>query len=83
MQITFNPIDYSFAWTDDWYVFDEEVGSSKAIEACNFAYAKLKSLGKNPKRFTMQNQLMKRGGVGTGNPQIEIFVTIYGINADD
>lgn len=83
MQVTFNPVDFGFTWTDDWYLFDDDLCHSRAREARDFAFKDLKSQGKNPKRFTMHNQLIKRGGIGTGKPEIEVFVTVYGINADD
>ena len=36
--------------------------------------------GKNPVSFSLQNQLITRGGIGSGHSEINLVVTCYGIN---
>lgn len=79
-QEIFSGIDHGFAWTDDWYEWDAKAGNAAALKARNARLKELRKQGKNPRGFTLGNQLVSRGGVGSGHPHIEEFTKCYGIN---
>ena len=83
MQKTFNPIDFGFAWTTDWYEWDRKAAHSAAMKARNTEAKRLRDLGKLVVKFTMRDQLISRGGIGSGKPHVQEVVTIYGINVRD
>ena len=81
MQQTFNPIDYGFEWTEDgWYSFDENA-RKEALRARNKEAKRLREQGYNVRCFTLSNQLMSKGGIGSGRPHIQLVVSVYGLNA--
>lgn len=79
-QQTFNPIDYGFSWTDDWYTWDRKAGHSAALKARNAEAKRLQKAGYTVTKFTLSGQLVCRGGIGSGHPQIETVVNCYGLN---
>lgn len=81
-QQTFNPANYHFEWTPDgWYSWDREAAHKAALQARN-AYAKsLKAQGRRVTKSSMAGQLITRGGIGSGHPQIEMFCTVYTVSA--
>lgn len=80
-QIFINPIDYGFEWTDDgWYSFDRKSSTSKALKARNATAKQLTAQGKNVRCWSMPNQLITRGGIGSGKPQIQVIVNVFCIN---
>jgi hypothetical protein len=82
MQLMFNPINYGFVFTSDgWYKFDRKAAQKSALQARNAKAKELKSQGKRVVTFTLSNQLITRGGIGSDNPQIEEIVSVYGLNA--
>ena len=82
LQITFNPIDYGFQWTDDgWYKFDYEAARKAAMSDRRKRTKELKAEGFTVKSFTLSNQRITRGGIGSGNPEITQIVSVYGLNA--
>jgi len=78
MQRIFNPINYGFDWTHDWYTFDRKAASAEALKERNAFVKKAKAEGRIVRTFSLPNQLITRGGIGSGHPQIEVFVTCYG-----
>ena len=80
-QQTFNPIDYFFTWTDDWYTWDSKAAKKAALQARNAEVKRLRAEGYTVTTFTLSNQIVTRGGIGSGHPQIETVVSCYGFNA--
>lgn len=80
MQETFNPVDYGFEWVDDWYVLHPGA-RNQALVARNLRAKQLRGQGYTVRSFALNNQLITRGGIGTKHPQIELLVTVYGLNA--
>lgn len=79
-QMTFNPAYYEFAWKDGWYEWDSAKAHTDARKDRD-AFAKArKADGQAVKKFTERNQRMTRGGIGTPNPEIDLMVTVYGVN---
>ena len=72
MQIFFSPLDYGFKWTDDWYTFDRTNAMKAAKKARDEMY---KSVG--GRKYTLSNQLVTKGGIGSGHPQIEEIISVY------
>lgn len=73
-------MNFGFEWTNDWYSFDD-AAAHQAAKAARDAMAKeLRAAGHKVSRFQMNNQLVSRGGCGSGRPHIELIVTAYGIN---
>ena len=83
MQISFNPIDYCFSWTSDWYSWDSKAAHAEAKKKRDETFKNMVSEGKKCKKFTLSKQLVKRGGIGTEHPEIEHFVTGYYIQVYD
>ena len=79
-QRTFNPADYTFEWTDGWYVWDSKEAHRQALKARNDTAKELKAAGKKVKKFSTRNQLITRGGIGSGHPEISMVVNCYGVN---
>lgn len=70
-----------FRWTDNnWYEFDHVAAHQAAKKQRDDHAADLRKRGYLVKKFTHAKQLMTMGGIGTGNPQIELIVTCYGLN---
>lgn len=81
-QEHFNPANYTFEWTTDgWYKWDSDA-AHKAARKDRDAQAKAaKADRKTVTKFSRSGQLISRGGIGSGRPHIEMFVTVYGFNA--
>ncbi|MBU2266450.1 MAG: hypothetical protein KJ977_05355 [Candidatus Omnitrophica bacterium] len=80
-QKTFSGINYGFRWTDDdWYEYDGVQAEKKALKARNAFVKELKADGYRPTTFSLGSQLVSRGGIGSGNPHIEIWTKCYGVN---
>ena len=77
LQEVFNPVDYGFSWTSDWYEWDYQAGHDAAKKARNVRAEELKADGYKVNLYTLKNQLITRGGIGSGHPQIEHVVTCY------
>jgi hypothetical protein len=79
-QKTFCPVDFHFEWTDKWYSWDRSAASKDALKARN-DYAKAqREMGKRVVNFTFANQLIREGGIGSGHPDVEFCVSVYGCN---
>lgn len=76
---TVNPINHGFAWTDDgWYVFDSKAAHAEARKVRDREAAEYKASGRAVRKFSQAGCLMTRGGIGSGHPQIEEIVTVFG-----
>lgn len=83
-QMIYNPVDTQhFRWTADWYNFDHKAADVEAKRLRDNFGNLAKSLGKKVKKFTLRNQLISRGGIGSGRPHIELVVNVYGLNILD
>jgi hypothetical protein len=79
-QRMFNPVDYGFRWEQDWYKFDAEKARKAAMAARRKMAKELKAEGYTPRSFTLSNQRITRGGIGSGHPEITQIVSVYGLN---
>lgn len=76
--LVFNPLDFGFKWTEDgWYTFDHKAAHRAAMSARNAAAKRAKKMGRTVRCSTSSNQLMSKGGIGSGNPHIELIVNVY------
>jgi hypothetical protein len=73
----FNPINYGFTFTADWYEFDSKAAHAAARKARSEEAKRLRKEGRKVKCFTNGKQLMTRGGIGSGKPQIDVWVSVY------
>lgn len=81
MQIVMNPLDFGFEFTPDgWYAFDSKAAHAAALKARDAEAKELKAEGHAVKKFTLRNQRVRRGGLGTSHPEIDLTITVYGIN---
>jgi hypothetical protein len=81
LQQHFNPADFHFEWTSDWYKWDRDA-AHKAARKARDEYAKaLKATGRTVTKSSTPGQLITRGGIGSGRSQIEMFVTVYAVSA--
>jgi hypothetical protein len=77
--VTFNPINYGFRWTEDWYEYDGKVAEDAAKKARDDYAAELKRDGYTVKKRSRRNNLISRGGIGSGHPHIELVVPVYSV----
>jgi hypothetical protein len=76
-QRSFNPVDYHFRWTKDWYEWDRTAAVTAARQARDAEAKRLKALGHRVVKWSLPGQRITRGGIGSGHPQIEHVVTSY------
>ena len=79
IELTFNPINFGFRWTDDWYEFDYTAARAEAKRQRNIEAARLRKAGCRVITSSQSGCLMSMGGIGSGHPHIEEVVTVYGI----
>ena len=80
-QQIFNPVDYCFAWTaDGWYTWDRPAAFIAARRARDEAAREAFKAGHQVRKFTLRDQLISRGGIGSGKPHVDFVVTCYGVN---
>ncbi len=77
---TFNPVDYNFRWTEDWYEFDSVAATLAAKKARDNEARQLRSEGLSIKCESFRNQFITRGGVGSGHPEVNFLVTVYTVS---
>ena len=83
MQRHFNPIDYGFEFTPDgWYRFDRKAATAAARKERDSEAKRMKAEGYAVRKWSHPNQLISKGGIGSGQPHIEEIVTVYGFNAE-
>ncbi len=82
MQKTFNPFHYCFSWTDNgWYEWDRRQAHKEALQARNEEVRRLRREGYDVRCFSLSGQLVRKGGAGSGRPDIEAVVNCYGLDA--
>jgi len=81
MQRTYNPLDHGFEFSNDWYTFDRKAAHAAALKQRNREARDLRKQGYAVTCFTLGEQLVSRGGIGSGNPHIELVVSVFGLNA--
>ena len=81
-QQTFNPVDFGdFRWTDDnWYSWNQSAGQLEARRARDAKATILRKAGHQVRKFSLRNQVISRGGVGSGHSHVTFVVTVFGIN---
>jgi len=84
-QVIYNPADFEFTWIQDdtptgWYVWHRDLAHRLALKARNSYALNLKAQGYSPKKFSIRNQQITRGGIGSSHPEITLWATCYGIN---
>ena len=81
-QRTFNPANFEFAWTaDGWYTWDRTAAHSAALKARNTEAKRLQAQGKRVIKSSLPGQIITRGGIGSGHPEIDLCVTVYMVEA--
>jgi hypothetical protein len=81
--VTFDPIDYGFRWTDDWYEYDGKIAEDKA-KAARDDYAKQqRRLSRTVKKRSSRTNLRSMGGIGSGHPHIELVVPMFHVTVID
>jgi hypothetical protein len=75
-----SPVDYGFKWTADWYDWDAAHGHREAKRYQDAHATILRRAGNQVRKFTLRNQVVSRGGVGSNHPHVTFTVTAYGIN---
>lgn len=80
-QQTFNPINFGFRFVGDWYEFDSAAAHKAALKARNAEAKRLRAAGMTVRVWAHPGSLITRGGIGSGHPQIENIVTVYGLDA--
>ncbi len=86
-QRTFNPADYCFEWVNPtvedpggWYKWNRREAHRFALRDRNQCAKSLRENGYSPVLFSLRDQLITRGGIGSGHPEISLVVTVYGLN---
>lgn len=77
MQRSYNPVDYTFEWADDWYKWDYKEAHKQARKARNEAAKDLRSQGHMVRVFTLKDQRVTKGGIGSGRSHIDLIVNVY------
>lgn len=54
--------------------------NSEARKRRDIRFKELKAKGHNPRKFSLPNQLISVGGIGSGMPHNEYVVNAYGID---
>ena len=91
---SFNPVDYGFKWIEQiirandgvdygWYEFNSLDAHELAKQKRDERAKELKSSGHKIVKHTLKNQLITRGGIGSGHPEISVIVTVYEVSYDE
>lgn len=76
-QHAFNPINYGFRWTKDWYEWDSKAATAAAKRDRDATAKQLQAQGHTVRKWSNARQLVRRGGIGTGHPEIDEVVTVF------
>lgn len=79
-QMTFSPMEHGFKFVGDWYEFDYGAAHKAALKARNAEARRLRKEGQQVRCWTLRDQLVSRGGIGSGHPHISLVVNVYGLN---
>ena len=78
LQMIIDPTSFQFFWTDDgWYTFDRQAAHKAAIAERRRRAKELKAQGYKVRLSTLSDQLISKGGIGSGRPHIELVVNCY------
>lgn len=87
LQVIYNPADYEFEWISPspedpmgWYRWNRMEAKRLALRDRNKNAKLLSENDYNPIKFSLRDQLITRGGIGSGHPEIAMVVTVYGLN---
>lgn len=82
MQKIFNPANYTFKWTEKgWYRWNCSEAHKAALKARNAEAKRLELAGHKVIKSSLREQLIIRGGVGSGKPEIQLIVNCYMLDA--
>ena len=82
VQRTFNPADYEFEWkTWNDYSWNRKAAHKAALRARNDEVRRLRREGYNVTTFTLRDQIVSKGGIGTVRGHFDFCVNCYGLNA--
>jgi hypothetical protein len=76
-QHAFNPINYGFRWTKDWYEWDAKAATAAAKRDRDAEAKRLQAQGYTVRKWSNARQLVRRGGIGSGHPEIDEVVTVF------
>lgn len=77
MQKSFLPINYGFKWTEEWYQWDADAGRTAALKDRNAEAKRFKGEGHTVRKSSHRDQLISRGGIGSGKPHISLYMTCF------
>lgn len=80
-QQIFNPADFHFNWTENWYEWDRTAAHREALKARNARARELRRQGRKVDTFVLAGQTLTLGGINSGHPEIDLCVNAYGLNA--
>lgn len=82
MQRTFNPADYNFEWIS-WndYRWNRKAAHKAALRARNDEVRRLRREGYTVTTFSLRDQIVSKGGIGSTRAHVEFCVNCYGLNA--
>ena len=90
IQQNYSPTDYAFEWTKPepgktfgWYKWDRQAGTKAALQARNAEAKRLKGLGYLVTKYTMKDQQLTLGGIGTPYPEVNFTVNVYMLSAHE
>jgi len=78
-QEMFNPVDFAFRWTSDWYTWDHARAKREALAKRKKVAKRLKAEGHRVRLFTLSGQRITRGGIGSKHPEISLYTSVYGL----
>lgn len=82
-QKYYNPADFEFEWTkNNYYSWDRKAAHKAALRARNDEMRRLQHEGYDVTAFILRDQIVSKGGIGTGRPHIKLSVTCYGLSAN-
>jgi hypothetical protein len=79
-QEIYSPTKHTFVWTEDWYTWDHVQAHRLALKQRNARAKVLRANGYRVKCFSLPGQMITKGGIGSGRPEISLVATVYGIN---
>lgn len=82
MQQFFNPVDFEFKWTPDWYEWDRGKAVKAALAARDARAKALRAEGRRVRCYTLPDQTTTRGGINTPHPEVDFVVPVYGLDAN-
>lgn len=80
-QISFSPVRFGFEWTEDWYTFDRKQAAKLARQARSEKAKELRAKGWDVRLWTLKDQRLTMGGIGSGRPEITVYCSVYMLDA--